>query len=263
MADLEQRVGRSLLLAVVALAGCSGGPTPSTVGDPTSAPPTTAPPSASPPTSAPPPSDADAWEVLVGADGVRGLRAYGGTGFPDDRWSFEDGVLSTIPGSAVDLVTEAAYADFELEFAWRVSDGGNSGVMYRVVESADPPWTSGPEYQVLDDAGHPDGADPTTSAAAAYDLIAPGPSKALRPVGEFNTGRIVVRDGAVEHWLNGELVVAYDWRGPDVLELVAASKFGGYPAFMAADDGRVVLQHHGELAAFRDVRIRRLEPPAS
>ena len=151
------------------------------------------------------------------------------------------------------MITPGTFGDFELEFEWRVAPGGNSGVMYRVVETAEPAWTTGPEYQVLDDALHPDGRDSTTSAAALYDLIAPATNKRLEPVGSFNRGRIVVRDGRVEHWLNGERVVSYNWDGSAVRELVAASKFAGLEGFMAAESGHVVFQHHGEEAAFRDI----------
>ena len=148
-------------------------------------------------------------------------------GFPADRWVVEAGELRTVPGSGSTWSRADTFGDFELEFEWRVAPGGNSGVMYRVVETAEPAWTTGPEYQVLDDALHPDGRDPTTSAAALYDLIAPATNKRLEPVGSFNRGRIVVRDGRVEHWLNGELVVSYDWDDSAVRDLVAASKFAG------------------------------------
>ena len=178
--------------------------------------------------------------------------------FPADRWLVVDGELRTVPGGGADLITRDRFGDFELEFEWRVAPGGNSGVMYRVAETPDPAWTTGPEYQVLDDDQHPDGRNPTTSAAALYDLIAPGPEKRLEPVGTFNTGRIVVQDGRVEHWLNGELLVSYGWNDRATRELVETSKFALYAGFMTQDSGHVVFQHHGEEAAFRAVRIRAL-----
>jgi hypothetical protein len=187
------------------------------------------------------------------------LRGYGMAGFPTDRWSVVDGELRTIPGPGIDLITRDAFEDFELEFEWLVAPGGNSGVLYRVAETPDPAWTTGPEYQVLDDERHPDGRDPTTSAAALYDLIAAGPGKRLEPVGSFNTGQIVVRDGEAEHWLNGQLVVTYGWDDPATRTLIEASKFAPYEGFMAQDAGHVVFQHHGEEAAFRAIRIRALD----
>ena len=198
------------------------------------------------------------WQILFDGTSTAGLRGYGMAEFPADRWIVADGELRTIPGAGVDLITHEEFADFEVEFEWRVAPGGNSGVIYRVAETSDPAWTTGPEYQILDDGHHPDGSDTTTSAAALYDLIAPGPGKRLEPVGRFNTGRIIVQGGTVEHWLNGELVVRYGWADPDTRALIAASKFARYDGFMERDSGPVVFQHHGEEAAFRAIRIRPL-----
>jgi hypothetical protein len=205
------------------------------------------------------PGPGGGWQTLFDGTSTEALRSYGGGAFPAS-WTVEDGSLRTVPGAPVDLVTIESYVDFELEFGWRVSPGGNSGVIYRVKESDQPAWTSGPEYQVLDDLQHPDGQDPRTSAAALYALIAPGEGKRLEPVGSWNEGRIVVRGGRAEHWLNGALVVGYEWGSPQFRELIAESKFRGLPDFMSQREGRVVLQHHGEVAWFRDVRIRRLGP---
>jgi hypothetical protein len=198
------------------------------------------------------------WQVLFDGAVTDGLRGYGADTFPTDSWVVEDGLLRTVPGRPLDLITVEAYADFELEFTWQVSPGGNSGIIYRVEESAQPAWTSGPEYQVLDDALHPDGGNARTSAGSLYDLIEPAPSKVLAPAGEENTGRIVIRDSQVEHWLNGESVVSYAWRDADVLARIAASKFRDLRSFMATDEGHVVIQHHGEEVAYALIRIRRL-----
>jgi hypothetical protein len=200
----------------------------------------------------------DGWVVLFDGSGDPALRAYGGASFPVGPWRVESGALRAVPGTGVDLVTDDAYGDFELEFAWRVSAGGNSGVMYRVVESGEPAWTTGPEYQVLDDDRHPDGRRPETSATALYDLAAPSADKRLRPVGDYNDGRIIVRGKVVEHWLNGARVLTYTWGGQDIVARIRASKFANLPTFMAAASGRIVFQHHGEEAWFRDIRIREL-----
>jgi 3-keto-disaccharide hydrolase len=199
----------------------------------------------------------EGWTVLFDGASTDAWRGYGGDAFPDAGWRVEDGALATVPGAPVDLLSRDTFADFELEFEWRVTPGGNGGVMYRVTESRDPAWTTGPEYQVLDDAGHPDGGRPATSAGALYDLIAPSTAKTLAPVGDFNTARIVVRSDHVEHWLNGELIVSYEWGGDDVRALIDASKFADLPGFMAATGGHIVLQHHGAAVAYRNIRIRR------
>ena len=237
------RAGRpALIAATLVLAGCAG-----TLDSPTRV------------ASAPEATFVeDAWITLFDGSSAAALRAYGGESLPAS-WIVEDGELHALPGPGVDLITRETFGDFELEFDWRVSPGGNSGVIYRVDERDAPSWSSGPEYQVLDDTGHPDGDDPRTSAAALYGLIAPSADKRLEPVGTINAGRISVRDRHVEHWLNGTRVVAYDWGGPDVRSLIDASKFRDLPGFMAADTGGVVLQHHGEEAWFRNIRIRRLD----
>ncbi len=197
------------------------------------------------------------WIALFDGSSTDALRGYGAKAFPTS-WVVEAGELHAVPGTGVDLVTRETFGDFELEFEWRVSPGGNSGVLYRVVESDAPSWTTGPEYQVLDDGEHPDGRDPLTSAAALYGLIAPNADKRLESVGTFNTGRVVVHDERVEHWLNSSRVIDYEWHGADARTLVGASKFRDLPGFMAAEEGGVVLQHHGEEVWFRNVRIRRL-----
>lgn len=206
------------------------------------------------------PVASDGWIVLFDGTSTDAWRAYGGDAFPSASWAVVDGALATVPGSGVDLISRETFTDFELEFAWRVTPAGNGGVMIRVAESDQPSWTTGPEYQVLDDALHPDGGRPETSAGALYDLVAPFADKVLAPVGQFNEARIVVRDGHVEHWLGGVEILAYDWASDATRTLIAASKFRDFPGFMAQEEGHVVLQHHGEAVAYRDVRIRRLGP---
>lgn len=199
----------------------------------------------------------DGWTPLWDGTNTDHLRGYGIDTFPADYWEIDGDTLHAIPGPGVDIVTIDRFADFDLEFEWRVSRGGNSGVMYRVAESDGPAWTSGPEYQVLDDEGHADGRRPETSAGAAYDLLAPSGAEP-RPAGEWNKSRIVVRDGRVEHWLNGTRVVEYGWNDEATRDRVAASKFAAYDGFMREDRGHIVLQHHGEEAWFRAIRLRPL-----
>lgn len=240
-----------LLIAVLlAIAGCrAAAPMPS-------------PQQPSPLGSAPSPGD-EGWISLFDGASVSGLRAYavidGPDGLPSGRWEIADGTLRTIPGTGTDLITDASFEDFELEFRWAVSPGGNSGVLIAVHESTEPAWTTGPEYQILDDASHPDGADPRTSAAALYGLLSPDPERRLAPVGDWNDARIVVLDGRVEHWLDGRLVLAYDWDDPDLRAAIAASKFAGFEGFMGERRGRIAFQHHGEEAWFGPIRIRPLD----
>ena len=230
------------LTAAVALAACAGA----------GSPPPTAPMEETPMGSG--------WTVLFDGSSTAALRGYGTNSLPTS-WVVEDGALHAIPGAGIDLISRDTWADFEIEFEWRVAPGGNSGVIYRVVETNSPSWASGPEYQILDDVEHPDGRDPLTSAAALYGLVAPAADKHLEPVGSYNSGRIAVRDGHVEHWLNGRQVLGYEWGGADVRSRIAASKFRDLAGFMRANSGHVVIQHHGEEVWFRDIRIRPLDRP--
>ena len=126
-------------------------------------------------------ADPGAWVVHFDGKTVNGLRGYNQTAFPAEAWKIEDGTIKTIPRSAggkpVDLATEQVYADFEFECEWKVSPGGNSGIIYRVKEiPGKPAYATGPEMQVLDDEKHPDGKAnfPKRTAGSLYDLIGKG-----------------------------------------------------------------------------------------
>jgi hypothetical protein len=202
-----------------------------------------------------------AWEKLLEKNSALKWRGFKQADFPQRGWSVNRGILHFAKGSGGgDLVTRAEYADFELEFQWKVSVGANSGVMYRVSEAYDAPWQTGPEYQVLDDAKHGDGKNPKTSAAALYALIAGNADKATKPVGKWNSGRIVLRGSHLEHWLNGKRVVETDLATPEFAKLVAGSKFKDMPRFTREASGRICLQDHGDEVWYRQIRIRRLDP---
>lgn len=200
------------------------------------------------------------WEVLFDGKKVQGLRGYMKKEFPWDGWKVENGSLTTMTkGKRIDLVTSKVYQNFELELEWAVTPAGNSGVMYNVVEGPSATYMSGPEMQVLDDSKHPDGRNPKTSAGSLYALIAPS-KKVTKPVGEFNKAILKINNGNVEHWLNGEKLVEYKWKSPEVKALVNKSKFLLWKkTFMQADKGRIAIQHHGEEVSYRNIRIRELD----
>lgn len=198
------------------------------------------------------------WIILFDGKSTDKLRGYKMKEFPSQQWVIDNGALKTVPGKAVDLISVDKFEDFELEFEWKVAPGGNSGVMYRVAETGAAPYNTGPEYQVLDDSKHPDGRDPKTSAGSLYALIAPSKDKTLKPVGEFNQSRIIIKKGKAEHWLNGAKVVEYEWGSEEVKGLIAKSKFAPMKEFMTHKEGHVDFQHHGQEAWFRNMRIRRL-----
>ena len=157
-------------------------------------------------------------------------------------------------GTPVSLISPARVADFDLTVQWRLPAGGNSGILYRVREDAEAPWQSGPEMQLLDDAGHPDGRVPETSCGALYGLFAPQVSVSC-PADRFHVARVVARGPYVEHWLNGVRVLACDLSSDDFRQRAARSKFGAYPHFARNREGHLVLQHHGSEVCFRNVQL--------
>lgn len=198
------------------------------------------------------------WRVLfdgVSLDPWRGFRR----GAVPAGWRVVDGAITRV-GRAGDLITRDVFADFELTLEWMVEEGGNSGIMYRVTEDAAETYQTGPEMQVLDDAGHRDGASRLTSAGAVYGLY-PAPAGVVRPAGEWNAARIVVRGSHVEHWLNGVEVAAYELGSPEWEARVAASKFRRWPGYGRARAGHIALQDHGDRVAYRNIRIRTLGAP--
>lgn len=199
---------------------------------------------------------ASEWRPLFDGTSTAGWRGFRAKGLPAKGWKLESGALHHLAGAGGgDIVTIDEYGDFELRFEWKVGPGANSGVLYRVGEDEDAAWRTGPEYQILDDDQHGDGKDSKTSAASMYALYEPA-RKQLKPVGEFNEGRIVVRGGKVEHWLNGTRVVSCDLGSPESAAKIAASKFKDLPGFAKRPEGRIALQDHGGDVWYRNLRIR-------
>lgn len=146
-----------------------------------------------------------------------------------------------------------------LSWSWngRFPPAGNSGIFYFATEEADLIWQSALEMQVLDDDSLQDGKLDMHSAGALYDLIPPS-AEVVKPVGEFNKVRIIVKDNHVEHWLNGTKIVEYEYGGEVLQKLIAGSKFNSMPYFAKANEGHIGLQHHDEEVWYRNIRIRKL-----
>ena len=159
------------------------------------------------------------------------------------------------------LVTTRQFSNFDLIADFKLSVGGNSGILYHVVE--DPKYRydyeTGPEYQVLDDGGWAgDELKDSQKAASSYDLYPASPSKKLNPAGEWNTARIVYNNGHVEHWLNGEKVLEYDESSEDFANRKNNSKWVDYPDWHKSKSGAISLQDHGAPVYYRNIRIREL-----
>ena len=196
------------------------------------------------------------WRSLLGEDARKDWRGWKSSEFPAG-WRIEGNTLSK-DGEVEDLLTRESFGDFELELEWKISPGGNAGIFYRGTREYDYIFWSAPEYQLLDDAKHPDGRNRLTSAAAAYALYA-APAGVVKPAGEWNTARIAVDGAHVEHWLNGQKVVNYELWSPEWKAKVAASKFAPYPNYGLAKKGLIGIQgdHAGSLT-IRNIRVRAL-----
>ncbi len=205
----------------------------------------------------------DKWITLFNGKKVTGLRGYGQKGFPEKAWKVEAGTLKTITrgqgGQPRDLVTVGSFTDFEFECEWKVSPRGNSGIMYRVKETNRPAYVTGPEMQVLDDERHPDGKSnfPLRTAGSLYDMIGKGmKDKKYNKAGQWNKVRIVCKDNNVEHWMNGEKLLAYKWGSDEVAAMIKKSKFKTWKGFMQEPKGHIAIQHHGEEVWYRNIRVR-------
>jgi len=197
------------------------------------------------------------WRLLFDGKTTKGWHNYNKRTL-DNRWRVEDGALTLIAKGGADIVTAQQFDNFELSYEWKIAPGGNSGVLFHVKQGKyDYVWRTGPEMQVLDDDAHPDGRLPSHRAGANYDLQAPRYS-ATKPVGTFNLARLVVDNGHVEHWLNGQKVVEYELWSDQWKAQVAASKFAAMPDYGMARSGHIALQDHGDRVWYRNVKIRRL-----
>ena len=219
-----------------------------------------------------PQEQAAGWKLLFDGRSTAGWHTYGKQSVTPSSWKIKDDCL-VLPagngrpnGTGGDLVTNAMFTNFEFEFEWRVGPVGNSGVEYLFTEgekrtanfypgdTGDSPV--GFEYQVLDDAPHANNAA-NRLAASIYSLVTPT-GKTLRPVGEFNQGRIVVDGNHVEHWLNGRKVAECELGSAELQRIIASSKYKYYPGVGVKRATSIALQDHGAEVAYRNLKLRML-----
>jgi hypothetical protein len=214
----------------------------------------------------------DGWALLFDGKTSVGWIGANMKTFPNSPggWIVKDGML-TIQHSGGeeaknvgDIITVKEYSAFDLKFSFRLSTGANSGVKYFVTLNENTNGSAiGLEYQLLDDAVHPDaklGRNGDRTLASLYDLItANKPPQIIRPIGEWNEGEIIVYpDNRVEHYLNGVKVLEYVRKSPEFRELVKISKYKIWKDFGEADKGHILLQDHGFEVNFRNLRIKTL-----
>ncbi len=234
------------------------------------------------------PQDADGYYVIFDGTSTNGWRSYGKDALPS-RWSIEDGCLKFSgtgtgegqTGEGGDVIFAHKFRNFELELEWKVSKGGNSGIFYLAqevttknedgTERYEPIYISAPEYQVLDNANHPDaklGVDGNRQSASLYDMI-PAKPQNQNPFGEWNKARIMVYKGTVVHGQNDANVVEYHLWTQQWTDMLQASKFSQEKWPLAFEllnncggenhEGYIGFQDHGDDVWFRNVRVKVLD----
>ena len=207
----------------------------------------------------PPAEQAAGWRSLFDGQTTTGWRGYGRTGFPRAAWRIADQCLNALPaGETVDLVTDREWEDFELQFEWRTGAGGEAGVLYRVGEAFVNANETGLEFALQAATVPP----PATEAAGALRGLLPTTNAALpHPPGEWNTAALRVNGNHITHWVNGQIVLEYDWGGPTLRARLATGRFADRPLLGRAPKGRLALRHTPAGTAFRRLKIRELPAP--
>ncbi|HBE97292.1 MAG TPA: DUF1080 domain-containing protein [Verrucomicrobiales bacterium] len=195
------------------------------------------------------------WTLLFDGKTMKHFRNYkkedvGG------QWVVKNGAFTLLKKGGGDIITKKQYEAFEFTVDYKITPGGNSGLMYHVQESESTPWRTGPEIQILD---NPKGKDPQ-KAGWLYQLYRPAEGvDATKPAGEWNTIRILITPEKCVHWMNGTKYVEYVKGSEDWDKKVAASKFSKFKDFGKATKGHICLQDHGNEVSYRNVKIREVK----
>ena len=212
----------------------------------------------------------DGWRMLWDGKTNAGWRGAKLDEFPNKGWKIINGeliVLSSGGGESIgggDIVTKKLYDDFELKVDFKITEGANSGIKYFVNTDINKGSGSaiGLEYQILDDAKHPDAKlgnhKGSRTLASLYDLIEANSNKPVSRIGEWNTAYIFSKNNHIEHWLNGLKVLEYERKGDKFLKLVSESKYSKWQNFGEENKGQILLQDHGDRVSFRNIKIREL-----
>lgn len=206
---------------------------------------------------------ADGWNLLFDGKTLNGWRDFNGDKLTGP-WFVKDGTIQAKGGggdASGYIVTDKTYENFDLAWEWKIADGGNSGMLYHVVENPafKVPYVTGPEYQLIDNIGFPEKLEEWQKTAADYAMHLVDTSKLIiKPAGEWNTSRIVFDNGHVEHWLNGEKVIEFQAWTDDWFARKHSGKWENAPEYGLAQKGVICLQDHGSAAWFRNMKIKEL-----
>jgi hypothetical protein len=209
----------------------------------------------------------EGWQLLFDGQTTRGWHKYGGAPI-GAAWKVQDGALWLDPSQKEgwqikgggDIVTDEVFTDFHLMLEWKISQNGNSGIMFYIHEDSTKyqwPWMTAPEMQVLDNQGHPDAKIVKHRAGDLYDLISCR-QETVKPFEQWNQVEIICKKGKLDFFLNSVNVVSVQLWGEEWKKMVAASKFSNMPGFGTYQEGRIGLQDHGDKVWYRNIKIKRL-----
>jgi Domain of Unknown Function (DUF1080). len=206
------------------------------------------------------------WQLLFDGQTTNGWHTYGKQ-TAGRVWKAEGGVLhldpagkKAFPNDGGDIVTDEEFDNFDLQLDWKIAPKSNSGIMIYVKEDKakyGEPYFTGPEMQIVDNAGHPDGKIFKHKAGDLYDLI-PSTKEMAKPVGEWNHVEIIANNGKLDFYLNGEHNVSTTMWDDNWRKMIAGSKFKAWPDFGTFKKGHIDLQDHGDEVWFRNIKIKRL-----
>ena len=210
------------------------------------------------------------WEMLWDGETTKGWRGAKLEAFPEQGWEIKNRELIVLASgggeseAGGDIVTLKNYSDFELMVDFKLTPGANSGIKYYVDTNINKGAGSsiGLEYQILDDELHPDAKlgnhAGSRTLASLYDLIQADVEKPTKPIGEWNRAHIVSKNNQVTHYLNGAKVLEYERMTPEFRTLVSESKYVVWPNFGELKEGQILLQDHGDLVHFKNIKIKEL-----
>jgi hypothetical protein len=199
------------------------------------------------------------WTLLFDGQSTAGWTTTGGQQVPAG-WAVKDGTLNTLKGGkGGDIITQNQFSDFELVLDYNIEPACNSGVKYFYTKY-EKGGNLGLEYQILDNELAEDNKIANHLAGSFYDVLPPqGPKMKVHAPGQWNTLRIIAKGKQVEHWLNGNKILEFTRGSAPFTAAVAQSKFSKtVPAFGTIDKGHILLQEHGGVVAFRNIKIKQL-----
>jgi Domain of Unknown Function (DUF1080) len=197
------------------------------------------------------------WKLLFDGKTTSGWRGFKKDGFPEKGWAVKDGELQLEANSkAGDIITKEKFSEFDLTWEWKIPPGANNGIKYFILEERG--QALGHEYQMIDEPADKKMA-PKHRTASFYEVLPPAEDKPMKPPGEWNHSRVLVRGNQVEHWLNGKKVLEYELGSEAVLKAVQNSKFKTVEGFGKRQKGHILLTYHNDPVSYRNIKIRPLD----